>query len=116
MEIKELSKAWEYKIKLEKKRAEICGNLVEIQRKKDIGLISASGAHTMKYEQQGELSKINAEIKSLNIQLQYDREYIRFQILWECAKSYIPVSEKDKFFKKVDYMLEHCISNGVNFK
>ena len=50
---------------------------------------------------------INAKIKEVNIKLAEHRSYHKFKILWDCAKGYIPVSEKEKFYAMVDEILNN---------
>lgn len=58
------------------------------------------------------LSPINQELKEINIKWSQKLNYHRYQILWECAKAYIPAEEREAFFKRVDSYLDLAIQNG----
>lgn len=87
-----------YKL-LTNRRNELIKKKQEILSKHKIG--------TVKYFEAGkEISKINIELKQVNIEWSSYHQYERFSALWECAKAYIPVEERESFYKKVDKYLE----------
>lgn len=51
------------------------------------------------------LTPINRRLKELNLKINNEREYFRYQILWECAKKYIPIEKREEFYKEVDQYL-----------
>lgn len=83
-----------------KKREE----LIENRRKLAIDVTVLVG-HERKIVE-GKLIDINVQLNAVNIEWNKYREYYRYQIIWECAKEYIPASEREAFFRKVDMYIE----------
>jgi len=53
-----------------------------------------------------QISPINDKIKSINLELNSYREYFKYKILWDCAKAYVPIEDREKFYAKVDAMVQ----------